>query len=294
MIEEIQVPEERIISDNRVINEIINKILSQESGLSYSALSNFNESPRDFIKYKLRKVEPTEAMIYGSMLHCLVLEPTDFYKRYFVLDDENKKKEIGGAKPGGTSAYKEWVAQMRHNAGDRTLVTAQNFRIASQIALDVRFNDASRRVLELCPNREIKVKWEYGNFIWTGFKDMDGEGAICDLKSCSDANPKKFQRDIYYMDYDLQAAMYLKADAINRGDDSHRAVYEKDFYWIAVDQKGGVSTHQCSKNLIDRGLKKYDYLIEKFSQCILEDKFDASYEFFADRWDGIYDADRPW
>jgi len=283
-----------IVSDDKVINDIITKVLRQESHLSFSSFSNFAETPRDFIRYKMRTLEVTPAMIFGAMMHCLVLEPGDFGNRYMVIDDEEEKKRIGGAKPGATSAYKTWLELQRANAGDKELVTQENFRKALNIANDVKFNSASRRVLELCPNREQGVEWEYGNFKWKGYKDGSGDSAILDLKKVPNANPKKVKYIINDMRYYLQAAMYLKADAIIAGNDSWRAAFEKDYYIIAVDDSAGISVHQMDKGMIEKGLKEYDYLINKFAECILSDKFDSSYEFFADRWDGIYDLKPGW
>lgn len=294
MSEEIITPGDNIqVSESAVIDEIIKKILRLESSLSYSALSAFSEGPREFIKYKLRTRETTDAMIYGGMVHCLVLEPKDFYNRYFVLDDVEKKKEIGGAKPGGTKEYKIWFEEMQRNAGSKILVKADDFKIAEMISRDCRYNDAASRILQICPEREESAEWEYGNYKWRGFKDMSGKDAVADLKTCIDANPDKVARDIYYNGHYIQGAMYLMADMIKEGKDPN-GPFHKDFFIIAVDKKGGISCHEVKPNFLEKGRKKYQYLINKFSECILKDSFDQSYEFFAERYDGIYDVDRTW
>lgn len=281
------------ISDSAVVNKILSRILRKESNLSYSALSAFMEGPREFIKYKLRQREQTEAMQYGAMVHCLTLEPEDFYNRYFVLDDEEKKKEIGGAKPTATKAYKDWVLEMKVNAGSKEMVSAANHKMASQIAMDVRFNEASARILSLCPNREQEMEYDFGNYKWRGFKDGSGKDAIFDLKTCQDANPDKFLYDIYKMGYYIQGFMYLLGDSIIDGE-PRMSDFRKDYYIIAVDKKAGISCHQLKPNYIERGRKEFEFYVNKFSECILTDGFDKSYEFFAQRYDGIYDADRTW
>lgn len=276
------------LSYNEKIDEIIKAILRKEKSLSFSSLNNFAESPRDFIRYKLKQIEQTDAMIYGSMVHCLVLEPNDFYNRYFVLDDTQKKKEIGGAKPGATKEYQLWLTEMSGNAGDRILVKAADFTSAEATAADVNNNSASSRILKLCNTREEHIQWEFNNYIFQGFKDMSGKSAIADLKTCTDANPRKFERQIISDRYYLQGAMYLTADQFINGGEL------KDYYIIAVDKSGGVSCHQLRPDLIKKGIEEYGYLINKFNECILSDKFDNSYEFFSDRFDGIYDAHKLW
>ncbi len=287
--------EELQLSTDQIINNMLTAILRKEQHLSFSAISNFRESPRDFIKYKLHTVEPTEAMLYGQMVHCLVLEPGDFYNRYFVLDDVAKKEEIGGAKPAATAAYKAWLADMEKNANGKQLVTTADYTIAEQISRDVRFNDASSRILSICPEREQKIEWEFGNYKWQGFKDMSGKDAVADLKTCQDANPRKFRYDIINNWYYGQAAMYLTADAIISGvaPEDINGVFHKDYYIIAVDKTGGVSCHLLKPNLIQRGFEEYQEMINKFSECVLKDAFDKSYDFHAQRWDGLYEVDKP-
>lgn len=283
-----------ILSDDAVINNIITPIVRLEKHLSFSSLSQFAETPRDFIKYKMKTMEVTEAMIFGAMMHCLVLEPDDFGSRYMVIDDEEECKRIGGAKPRATAAYKTWFALQQQNAGDKQLVKQADFRKASNMANDIRYNPAARRVLDICPGREVPVEWDYGNFKWKGYKDGNGDYAVCDVKKVTDANPRKVKWTIIDMRYYLQAAMYLKADALLAGKEDWRSVFDKDYYVIAVDDNNGISVHQMDKTLIERGLKEYDYLIGRFSECIIKDRFDASYEFYADRWDGIYDLKQGW
>src|ERR1700722_5883559 len=105
-IEEIKEGIEPMLTRVQMMAPIIEMIMRGDMMLSYTALANFIDSPKDFADYKLQKKEPTKAMIYGSMVHCLVLEPRDFLNRYYPLDDEMICMEIGGAKPRATKKYK--------------------------------------------------------------------------------------------------------------------------------------------------------------------------------------------
>jgi PDDEXK-like domain of unknown function (DUF3799) len=270
------------VSENTVIQNILSQLLSGQSHLSYSSLSSFKSSPKDFIDYKMGRKEQTDAMIYGAMVHCLVLEPEDFDNRYHCLDDADICNQIGGAKPRATKAYKEWKAVAEQEANGRILVETDDYTHAKIVAANVLNNDASRKVLSKCPKRELPVEWDYMNFKFKGFIDGIGDNAIFDLKTCPDANPKKFTREIYDRGYYLQAAMYIFSQP-----------EPKPYYIIAVDRKGGVSVHGLDERLIDSGMKEYSELLTRFNECILTDHFNKSYDFWSNRHDGIFMTPKP-
>lgn len=261
---------------------IISALMSHEGHLSFSSLKCFKESPATFIEYKLAKREPTDAMLFGSMLHCLVLEPQDFEKRYLCLDDQDICNSIGGAKPRATKAYKEWKEFTIAEAGGREIVETNDFFSAKIIASNVLHNRASAKILDMCWEREKPIEWEFKNFKFKGFIDGKGEKAKCDLKSCADASPQKFQREIINNSYYLQGAMYNYAEGEN-----------VPYYIIAVDRKGGVSVHKLEDRLIEAGMNEYNKLLDKFNECILKDDFDKSYDFWSDRFDGTFICEKP-
>lgn len=263
------------------MDEIVSQLLRGEMKLSYSALSAFQESPRSFVEYKMRQRVTTDAMIFGSMLHCLILEPESFDKRYFCFDDTDKVAEIGGGNPRNTKAYKEWKVYVVADAGDRIVVEPSEYLHALKIAGNVKNNRAASKILRLCPNHEIPVDWEYKNFKFHGFVDGEGEDCRMDLKSCADASPKKFQKDLVSNGYHIQGAMYNMGGGV------------KPHYIIAVDKVGGVSVHKLHDKLIEKGMEEYDRLVGKFNECILSESWDQSYDFWADRYDGIFTAEAP-
>lgn len=272
---------DQLLTRKDLVDKIIGRLMSGEKNLSYSSLSAFKKSPTAFIDYQLGIKEETDAMIYGSMVHCLVLEPDDFENRYFCLDDTVVCLNIGGAKPRATKAYKEWYAIEAAGAGDKIIVGTEDYRIARMTAKNVRENKASAKVLKLCPEREKKVEWEYMNFSFKGFKDADGEKDTFDLKTCTDADPEKFQREIINRGYYLQAAMYLQAEG------------PRNYYIIAVDKKGGISVHLLHPKLVEYGLNEYHKLLTRFNECILRNTFHENYDFWSPRWDGIFMMERP-
>lgn len=267
---------------NPEIKTLISRLLNQETHLSFSSLMAFRDSPQTFINYKFGQKEETEAMVYGAMVHCLVLEPEDFNNRYHCLDDRDICAQIGGAKPRATKAYKEWKEAAMAECGNKTLVETDEFLHAQRVAKNILTNEASAKIMSLCPQRETKLEWNFLNFRFLGYKDLDGEKARADLKTCPDANPRKFQREIADKGYHIQAAMYSYGSGDN-----------KPYYIIAVDKKGGVSVNKLPERMMEIGLIQYQWLVDKFNECILKDAFHKSYDFYSPRYDGIFDADIP-
>lgn len=264
------------------VESLISRLMTHETHLSYSALKCFKDSPTDFIQYKFREKKQTDAMLFGILVHCLILEPGTFKERYCIMDDRDICVNIGGAKPRGTNKYKEWKELFVYENEGKTIVSIEDYNIANLVANNVKHNRASAKVLGMCPIHELSVTWEYKNFVFKGFIDGKGEKAVFDIKTCKDANTKKFQRDAISMSYYLQAAMYLTAIG-----------QKLPYYIIAVDKKGGVSVHRLHKHLIEHGLEEYERLCDQFNRCIISDGFDQSYDFWSEQYDGIHVLDKP-
>lgn len=266
---------------------IVAELMAGTMKLSYTALACFIDSPKDFADYKLQKKEPTKAMIYGSMVHCLVLEPDDFLNRYFPLDDEAICAQIGGAKPRATKKYKEWKALQQDIANGKTIVSPQDYNHAKVVALNVRTNRASARILKLCPIKEQGIEWEYLNFWWRGFIDMQGDDDIADLKTMPDANRKKVDREIKSRKLYLQAVMYLLGSKY-RADRLGIPWKQKNMHIIAVDKVGGICCYTFDKRILEYGMQEYEHYVKKFNYAVLTEAWDDSQNFYSDRWDGTF------
>jgi hypothetical protein len=286
-IEEVKEGIEPMLTRVELMAPIIKGLMDGSVMLSYTALSNFIDSPKDFADYKLQKKEPTKAMIFGSMMHCLVLEPGDFLNRYYPLDDEMICAEIGGAKPRATKKYKEWKALQQEIANGKTIVSPQDYIHAKVIAQNIIHNRAAARIMRLCPRKEQPIEWEYLNFWFRGFIDLEGDEDIADLKKMPDANRKKVDREIKARKLYLQAVMYAlgsKAKAEKEG----RPWKPKNHHIIAVDTLGGVCVYTFDKRLLEYGMQEYEHYVKKFNYAILTEAWDQSQDFYSERWDGTF------
>jgi len=260
---------------------IIERLASNEKTLSYSALMAFAKSPRNLMAYWMREVKPTEAMMYGSMVHSLILTPELFDEQYFALNDSEIVAQIGGGNPRGTKAYKEWKAEEMAKADGKTIVDAKTMESALYAKTSIEFSMPAKRLLESSPYREVPIEWEYGGYAFKGVIDASSEHTITDLKSMRDAEPRAVHRKIVDMGYHIQAALYRQQTGY------------LPYYIIAFDRAGGVSTHELHDNLIKHGLEKVDILLEGLNRCIKNNLWHKGYDFWAEREDGIFVAERP-
>jgi hypothetical protein len=274
---------------NAQAQEILERIIRQEDHLSFSSINAFRRSPLDFIRYKLGIREETESMIYGSMVHTLILQAHLFDEKYVIKDDFAICQEIGGAKPRATNRYKEWFAGWEASAGDRTIVDQEDYLLAQSIATATKLNKASAKVLYgpegqdgIC---EVPIEGEILNFLFKGFIDKLFPVYAVDIKTCPDAEKKKFQRTIIDKGYYIQAAIYkLLCPQI------------EEFYFIAVDKMGGISVHRIEKGLMRQGIADFRELCKAFNHAYLTEAFDRSFDFWAEvrdnKFDGIFDCER--
>lgn len=264
------------------IDQLISDLMDGSKTLSFSSLKAFKNSPADFIDYCFREKVQTDAMLLGALIHCLVLEPDKFDERYTVMDDTDIMNQLADSgNPRNTKIYKEWKADFLSKCIGVT-ITLKMKQQAEIIAGNITHNRASKKILNLCPNREQKIEWQYKNFGFKGYYDLGGEKIRADIKKVPDASPRAAQATIIKMWYFGQAAMYLTAEGI-----------KLPFYIICADAKGGVSVHKLDRSLIEQGLEDYANLVDKFNECLLKENFNQSYDFWAESYDGIYTCDKP-
>lgn len=263
------------------VSQLVNQVKNKEIKLSYSSISQFKKSPRSFIDYKMGKKEQTDAMLLGSLVHCLVLTPELFDKQYYLFDDSEKVAEIGGGNPRATNKYKEWKAeQLSSIAANLCIISKENLNQAKVMSEAVLTNSSSKAVLDKCPEREVKINFEINGLSFISFIDAKGEECMADLKICQDAEPKKFQRTIINDGYYLQGGVYSVA------------IEEiKPFYIIAVDRSGGVSVHKLMDGLIEHGMNEFERLTREFNDCVTNNDFHCSFEYRSHS--GFFHMDKP-
>lgn len=158
------------------------------------------------------------ALAFGSALHCAVLEPEVFARKYIVLpaDAPNypTRRQWDAKKPSIDSirAMDWWRDFEAANAG-RVKLSADDYEKVRRMA-DSALSDPVARGLLMGGDRETSLRWvdEETGIACKARCDLYVPGELMmDLKSCRDASKDGFGRAIDTYGYDLQGAHYVES-----------------------------------------------------------------------------------
>lgn len=179
--------------------------------LSYSALKQFAKSPNHYLMYVGREFVETPAMVLGSALHCLVLEPEKWSERYITAPKFDRR----------TKAGKEQAEAWELAADGRTHITADQEQAVMAMKSAIMSHRVASELLEQT-RPEVPVEGDIEGVQFKGVVDALGDRYAVDIKTTSDASPEAFRRQASQLDYHLQAAIYTQLTG-------------KTFKWIAVE-----------------------------------------------------------
>lgn len=214
--------------------------------ISKSGLDLVHRSPLHYWDRYLnpnRVVEPpTEAMMIGSALHTLVLEPQLFDDEYAVAPHCDRRTKEG----------KMIWADFEQEAAGKTLLRAEDASRVQAMAKAVHGHKAAKFLLTMPGKAEQSYFWTDDE---TGEKckcrpdwhSNDGK-IIVDVKTTEDASPGKFLRSsVLGWRYHVQAAFYMQG-----------LPEAEVFLFVCVEKKPpfAVAVYSLPPKLIERGLQE--------------------------------------
>lgn len=205
--------------------------------------------------------EPTPAMMLGTAVHSLVLEPDQFDNDVAVAPVVDKRTKIG----------KEMWAEFMASSGVKAVITEAQFEQAQAMAKSVREHPTAGALLEsIVP--ESSVFWWYRPMDPddnTKYKELlkVRPDALCrdypvviDLKSTADGTYSGFIKAIQNFHYHVSAAMYL--EGINQCkpllEEMRHFAYTK-FLFVCVENFAPylTSVYELSPEYLDIGKALY-------------------------------------
>lgn len=236
-------------------------------GISNSKLSKMVISPAHYKQSIDEPPKETDALRFGSLLHCLVLEPDDFERNFAVEPIVNKR----------TNAGKEYLAEFYEENAGKMFVTAEQMDLANTLKEEIYKHPIANKLLNGKGENEIALFWEDEE---TNVKckckiDRIKNGIIIDLKSTRSAKPEDFMRDAYNYGYHRQSAYYCK------GYEKCYNETPKGFVFITVEKEPpyAVTVFEATELFKEVGGIEIGNLLAVYKSCIDLGEF-PSYDGF--------------
>lgn len=234
-----------------MIQKMTNKEYHSAEGLSKSMMDKLKKSPAH-LKYSMEKPEEqTEAMVLGSLMHTLLLEPKLFGKEYAVLPKIDRRTNQGKL---------EYGYFCQANEG-KTIITQEQLDQVKIWANKIKHHPIAGKYFKknLNTQNEVSIFWR-DNFTQELCKarlDRIVDDVVIDLKTAMSAHPDDFQRKAYELGYHRQAYWFSEGYenefghrpqkflfiVVEKMEPYNVVVYEADEFFIEV---GGV---ECRKLL---------------------------------------------
>lgn len=176
----------------------------QHPAISRSELWRMHESPEKFKYYKDHPPEPTPSLLFGQVVHKLLLQPEDFETDFAVMPEIDRRTKDG------KEAYSAFLAACE----GRSVVPYDMYQTAQEMAEKAMSEPMVRKLL--AGQKEVPFFWTDED---TGeeckcrvdcltYEDNDPIPTIIDYKTAANAKTDIFNNSIYKYGYHFQSAMY--------------------------------------------------------------------------------------
>lgn len=184
----------------KIIKDLPYNEYAKMDGLSNSMLSKLAVSPAYYKYYIENPHQKTEALIFGSLLHGLVLEPDNFERDFIVRPNLDRRTKLG----------KELAEQFDLACGDKQVVTQEQFDLACFLKEKLLSHEIANKLLTGKGDNEISLFWEdeKTGIACKGKLDRIKNNIIIDLKTTASAGVEEFGRSAYKYGYHRQCYWY--------------------------------------------------------------------------------------
>jgi exodeoxyribonuclease VIII len=229
-----------------------------------SGIKHVLRSPKHYMAYVLGEADAkSKAMILGSLIDCLVLEPLLFSK-YFAMQPATYESKKDGVKPWNANSLT--CKKIKHDIEDsgKQIITEIDFQKAKQIAEAVNTHVSASEIIAKT-KKQVSLVWQDSDtgVLCKGRLDMMCDEHLDDLKSTMDACPAGFSRSIESFGYHIQGAFYSDGYAALTGN------VQLPYNIIAAETESPfcVATYALEPDTLLIGRAIYKKALKKYKEC---------------------------
>lgn len=228
-------------------------------GVRRSALWRMHESPEKYKWFLDHPESATPALIFGSAVHKLLLEPLDFEAEYTVAPPVDRRTKAG------KEAWEQFVAGI----GEKTVITQDDFDTMCCMVEKAQSVPFVKKLLE--GKHEVPLFWTDED---TGLEckakldiltEIDGRMTIVDYKSTANAKTEIFNNKMFTLGYHLQSYMYTE------GAMKALVLAERpDFIFIAQEKTApyAVNLIEVTEDVLLAGMDCFREYMGTLKQCM--------------------------
>jgi len=235
--------------------------------ISKSGLDLVHKSP---LHYWDRYLNPasqerkTPALILGSAVHCAVLEPGEFGKRYAIAPEVDRRTKEGKEIYANFEAS---IANLDASIKGLEVISKADSIVCERIMEAINKHQEASLLLSKITAIERIIEVDDMKCRPDGI--AEALNLIIDLKTTEDASPRAFGRSALKYRYDVQAAFYI---------DLYEAHYGRiceGFIFIAVEKAPpyGVAVYVIEDEDISTGRTKYLADLERWREAKANNKW---------------------
>lgn len=196
----------------------------------------------------------TPAMLFGTAMHCLILEPQKFKKQFVFAPKCDKRTKIG----------KEIFNKFQAENEGKTMLKEEFFEALTDMRDAIRYHPTANDVLSLDGNVEVEkeLTFEFQGVPCRMKADLINHDKHCivDLKTIAAADSlDRVGRQILSYEYYRQAAFYSLGAEIN-----YKAPYNFIFVFIETAEPYGIRVVEIDEDYILYGIVEIERILDNY------------------------------
>ena len=235
------------------------------NSVSHSILEDFRQSVRKFhavyVARTMARKEPTEAMIRGTLLHLLKLEPEKWDDSFAIEPEFAPDGKEWYCRKG--SQHDKWWTEWEEEckAKNRLRCTQKTIDEVQGMAAAIRANRQAMELLSGTP--EFTIRWQDPlTELWCRCRVDSFAAILGDLKSNTDAGPLGFAKKSANLGYHRQAAHYV--DGVEALTSERRPFV---FVVVGTEPPHAVGLYQINERSLELGRQQNREDMERLLLC---------------------------